>query len=249
MITLTLKRVLLAVSMCCLAATANAAPIDDANAARLDAANAYISGDHEKAVKLYLPLAEQGDAHSQYMLGGIYFAGKKVQQDLQVALKWLRMSAAQGNSNAHSLLKNEFMVRAAEDSQYQQFGSPRKTPSPATANAAPIDDAYASYRRGDYAQALELYRPLAAQGNANAQNSLGWMYHNGYGATRDHQEALKLFRLAAAQGEPNAIENLKLPDMIAAQLKQNQQSNQPQQTQGKVPTQPPKRNLPILLGR
>ena len=42
MITLTLKRVLLAVSMCCLAATANAAPIDDANAARLDAANAYI---------------------------------------------------------------------------------------------------------------------------------------------------------------------------------------------------------------
>ena len=107
MSTRTLKRLLLAASMCCLVATANAAPMDDANAARLDAANTYLSGDLEKAAKLYLPLAEQGDANAQYMLGAIYFTGKKVQQDLQVALKWLRMSAAQGNSNAHSLLKNE----------------------------------------------------------------------------------------------------------------------------------------------
>ena len=39
----------------------------------------------------------------------------------------------------------------------------------ATANAAPFDDAVAAHARGDYAQALKILRPLAAQGNANAQ--------------------------------------------------------------------------------
>jgi TPR repeat protein len=210
-----LKRLLLAVSMCCLVATANAASFDDANAARLDAnaarldaANTYLSGDLEKAVKLYLPLAEQGDANAQYMLGSIYFTGKKVQQDLQVALKWLRMSAAQGNSNAQSLLKNEFMVRAAQDSQYQQFGSPSKTPSPATANAAPMDDAIDAYNRGDYAQALKIFRQLAAQGDASAQYRFGQMYREGQGVTQNYQEALKWYRLAAAQGIAEAQNNI-----------------------------------------
>jgi TPR repeat protein len=210
-----LKRLLLAVSMCCLVATANAASFDDANAARLDAnvarldaANTYLSGDLEKAVKLYLPLAEQGDANAQYMLGSIYFTGKKVQQDLQVALKWLRMSAAQGNSNAQSLLKNEFMVRAAQDSQYQQFGSPSKTPSPATANAAPMDDAIDAYNRGDYAQALKISRSLAAQGDASAQYNIGVMYRRGQGVTQSDQEALKWYRLAADQGDASAQSNL-----------------------------------------
>jgi tetratricopeptide (TPR) repeat protein len=119
----------------------------------------------------------------------------------------------------------------------------------ATANAAPMDDAYAAYQRGDYVQALKIFRSLASQGDATAQNNIGSMYYNGYGVTQDYQEALKLFRLAAAQGDATAIENLKLPGMVAAQLQQNKQSNQPQQTQGKVLTQPPKRNLPILLGR
>ena len=41
----------------------------------------------------------------------------------------------------------------------------------AIANAAPIDDADAAYNRGDYAQAIKIWRSLAAQGNAQAQNN------------------------------------------------------------------------------
>ena len=33
----------------------------------------------------------------------------------------------------------------------------------ATANADPLDDADAAYKRGDYAQALKIFKPLAAQ--------------------------------------------------------------------------------------
>ena len=70
----------------------------------------------------------------------------------------------------------------------------------ATANAAPIDDAFAARDRGDYAQAFKIFKSLAAQGNAAAQAMIGAMYSSGEGITQDYQEALKWYRLAAAQG-------------------------------------------------
>ena len=67
----------------------------------------------------------------------------------------------------------------------------------ATANAAPFDDAVAAHQRGDYAQALKILRPLAAQGNAEAQNNIGVLYYKGLGVTQDYQEALKWYRLCS----------------------------------------------------
>ena len=71
----------------------------------------------------------------------------------------------------------------------------------ATANAAPIDDAVAAYDRGDYAQALKIFRQLATKGNAEAQYNLGTIYHEGNAVTQDYKEAVKWYRLAAAQGD------------------------------------------------
>jgi len=45
--------------------------------------------------------------------------------------------------------------------------------------AGPLEDANAAYGRGDYAHALRLWRPLAAQGNATAQYNLGLLYEGG----------------------------------------------------------------------
>jgi uncharacterized protein len=45
--------------------------------------------------------------------------------------------------------------------------------------AGPLEDGQAAYNRGDYATALKLFRPLAEQGNADAQNNLGWLYERG----------------------------------------------------------------------
>jgi TPR repeat protein len=39
--------------------------------------------------------------------------------------------------------------------------------------------------RGDYATALQEWKPLAEQGHASAQYNLGVMYANGYGVTQD----------------------------------------------------------------
>jgi TPR repeat protein len=65
-----------------------------------------------------------------------------------------------------------------------------------------------AHQRGDYATALTLYRALAEQGSARAQDNLGVMYESGLGVPKSHAEALKWYRLAAAQGNRDAQNNL-----------------------------------------
>ena len=56
--------------------------------------------------------------------------------------------------------------------------------------------------------ALRLLRPLADQGNANAQYNLGNMYMDGEGVPQSDAEAVKWFRRAAEQGFIDAQSNL-----------------------------------------
>jgi TPR repeat protein len=74
--------------------------------------------------------------------------------------------------------------------------------------AGPFEDSMAAYDRGDYATMLQLLRPIAERGDAQAQNSLGAMYYNGKGVVKDFKEAVKWYRLAAAQGNISAQLNL-----------------------------------------
>ena len=63
-------------------------------------------------------------------------------------------------------------------------------------------------RRGDFATALREWKPLAEQGNADAQGSLGVMYRNGHGVLQDYKTAVKWSTLAAEQGNATAQTNL-----------------------------------------
>jgi TPR repeat protein len=62
------------------------------------------------------------------------------------------------------------------------------------------EDGVASLRTTQYAVALRLWQPLAEQGDARAQNQLGFLYLKGFGVNQDYAEAAKWFRLAADQG-------------------------------------------------
>jgi TPR repeat protein len=64
--------------------------------------------------------------------------------------------------------------------------------------SAAFAEGAAAYIRGDYTTALAEWRPLAAQGDANAQFiNLGIMYANGEGVPQDYAEAAKWLRLSA----------------------------------------------------
>jgi TPR repeat protein len=56
----------------------------------------------------------------------------------------------------------------------------------------------------DYATALREWTPLAEQGNASAQDWLGWLYLAGFGVPQNYKVAEKWYRLAALQGNVNA---------------------------------------------
>jgi TPR repeat protein len=77
----------------------------------------------------------------------------------------------------------------------------------APGNAGPYEDGVAAYQRGDYAAALEIWRPLAEQGDADAQFNLGLMYRDGLGVPQDDAATHMWFTLAIAQGHRNAQEN------------------------------------------
>jgi len=76
------------------------------------------------------------------------------------------------------------------------------------AKFAMAKDPFAAYENGDYATALEGFRTLAEQGNANAMNNLGLMYANGLGVAVDLDAAHAWYQKAAAKGSLSAINNL-----------------------------------------
>ena len=58
--------------------------------------DAIRQGDYATALKEWKPLAEQGHAQAQGLLGMIYHFGLGVPQDYYKALKWYTLSAEQG---------------------------------------------------------------------------------------------------------------------------------------------------------
>ena len=69
-----------------------------------DGLAAYKKGDYKTAMRLWKPLAEQGDASAQSNLGFMYSNGEGVPEDDKQAVKWYRLAAEQGHALAQSNL-------------------------------------------------------------------------------------------------------------------------------------------------
>jgi TPR repeat protein len=76
-----------------LAAPVAAGPVEDAIAARS-------GGDYATALRLWRPLANQGDAFAQFNLGLMYFRGEGVPQNHDEAAMWFWLAANQGFASA-----------------------------------------------------------------------------------------------------------------------------------------------------
>jgi TPR repeat protein len=65
---------------------------------------AYARGNYATALRVWQPLAEQGDATAQYNLGVLYDKGRGVPQDYAQARQWWEKAAIQGDANAQLYL-------------------------------------------------------------------------------------------------------------------------------------------------
>ncbi len=61
---------------------------------------AYNRGDYATALRVWRPLAGQGNALAQLNLGSMYAAGQGVPQDDAEAARWYRKAAEQGDASA-----------------------------------------------------------------------------------------------------------------------------------------------------
>jgi TPR repeat protein len=75
--------------------------------------------------------------------------------------------------------------------------------------AGPWEDGMAAYNRGDYVPASRVFRTLAEQGNAKAQNVLGVMFRKGEGVAKNPARAHMWFSFAAKRGDAGAKAELR----------------------------------------
>ena len=90
-----------------------AGPLDDGIAA-------YQNGDYGTALRLYRPLAEQGDARAQVRLGFMYEMGRGVPQDYWQAGKWYRLAAEQGDAVAQNNLGSMYTDGQGVNQDYHE---------------------------------------------------------------------------------------------------------------------------------
>jgi len=81
-----------------------------------------------------------------------------------------------------------------------------------------------AYDKRDYSSALHLWKPLAEQGNARAQDYLGWMYHKGQGIPKNDETAVKWYRLAAEQRDAYAQYHLGMMYRKGWGIRQNHET-------------------------
>lgn len=118
-------------------------------------------------------------------------------------------------ANAPWIRKFSVIQREMSAAPQSRTGSSRSTTALA-ARRVPAHNVRARHRGQsafngqDYGKAFKLWRPLAEQGDAEAQYSLGFLYESGWGTTQSYEEAFRWYRRAAQQGHSKAQYNLGL---------------------------------------
>ena len=99
---------LMVAAQICGASGALAGPWEDGMAA-------YNRGDYVPAVRLFRPLAEQGNAKAQSVLGVMYRRGEGVARSSVRAFIWLSRAAARGDTRAKAELRDVSQTMTPEE--------------------------------------------------------------------------------------------------------------------------------------
>ena len=161
-----------------------------------------------------LAAAEAGNEEAQIAMGVRYLQGQGVTKDFKEAVKWFRLAADKGNTEAMGFLGAIFVDGGNGVAQdYREAAKWYKLASQKGDVDAQAALGHIFYNGGpgvtqDYKEAAKWYRLAANKGNPEAEFRLGFMNYNGEGVTQNYKEALKWYRLAADQRNAQAQYNL-----------------------------------------
>lgn len=177
-----------------------------------DGAAAYRRRDYAAALRIFRPLAAQGDAQAQFIFGAMYGDGHGVKQDYSEKAKWCRLAAAQGLAIAQSDLGVMYERGQGVARNYTEALKWYRLAAEQGISIAQYNLGLMYYKgqglTQDYAESHKWFQKAAAQGYVDAQADLGVMYDAGKGVAKDNSEAFKWYRLAADQGNSKAQYNV-----------------------------------------
>lgn len=87
--------------------------------------------------------------------------------------------------------------------------------------AASYEEGKQAYLNKDYESALKILKPLAEEGDSQAQITMGLMYDYGHGVEKDPAESIKWYRMAAEQGVPLVQHDIGVKYFQGQGVKQN----------------------------
>lgn len=160
------------------------------------------AGQHEQMLALVQPLAMEGDAMAQFLLGGFYSRGEGVLQDEEKAVAWWRKAAEQGLASA----QNELGVALTDGRGVDEPDPVQAVAWYRRAAAQGLTVAEANlglmYWNGlgvpqDDRQAIALFEEAAGKGLGWAQFYLGEAYENGRGVNMNTRKATEWYLMAA----------------------------------------------------
>ena len=186
-------------------------------------------GNHKKAFKIFKPLANEGNAIAQDMLGELYQKGQGVKQDYLEAAKFFKLAAAQGSRSAQYFLGKlyqngqgvkqdylkaiKWLLESAQQGHISaQFLRQEPYYKEWVELAAEQGDSNAQIFLGanyylglnvsrNYSEAIRWYKKAAEQGSITAHNILGAMHEKGKGTFKDYVEARKWFAISDESGD------------------------------------------------
>ena len=154
-----------------------------------DGTRAWRAGHYTAAFAILKPLATQGNAVAQDLLGTMYAYGRGVPQDYAQSVSWFRKAAAQGNARAEVDLGSAYYLGQGVPRDHAQ-GVSWFRKAAAQGNAKAEVGLGSAYYTGqgvprNYAKGLYWFRKAAVQGNAGAEVDVGTAYYTGQGVPRD----------------------------------------------------------------
>jgi TPR repeat protein len=181
---------------------------------------AYENGDYAQAFRLFEPLAANGNANAQFMIGLMHAQGQGTEQNFYKAAIMYRLAGNHGHAGAQVNLGSLFETCMGN--------GPCNSEEAANwyRKAADQGDAVAQYNLGvmygigrgvaeNEWSARILFRKSAEQGYAPAQYNLAVSYERGLGGPADLVAAYAWYDLAAQRGYDDGVNGR---DRIAARL-------------------------------
>jgi TPR repeat protein len=80
-----------------------------------DGMASYNRGDYMPAIRLFRPLAEQGNAKAQHLIGVMYHKGEGVARNSVRAFAWFSLAAAHGDGEAKAKLRDVSQTMTPEE--------------------------------------------------------------------------------------------------------------------------------------